>query len=48
MITRIELIDHTGRKCVLKYAYPVEVQRDIQDDGKTLKIFVRKLGRVKK
>ena len=43
-LTRIELIDHTvkgsGREFVRYYDRPVNIQTDIQDDGRTLKIFV--------
>jgi len=37
-ITRVEVIDNDGRRYV-KYGAK-EVKYDIQDDGKTLKIFV--------
>lgn len=43
-ITRVELIDHTakgeGREFVRYYDRPVSVETDIQDDGRTVKIFV--------
>lgn len=38
-VNRVELIDNTGRRYV---RYDVEyVGIDLQDDGKTLKVFVR-------
>lgn len=38
-VNRVEVIDNTGRKYV---KYNVEnVELDVQDDGKTLKVFVK-------
>lgn len=46
-ITRVELIDHTekgaGREFVRYYDRPVSVETDIQDEGRTVKIFISKL-----
>lgn len=43
-VTRVELIDHTekgqGREFVRYYDRPVDIQTDIQDEGRTVKIFV--------
>lgn len=43
-VTRVELIDHTakgqGREFVRYYDRPVDIQTDIQDQGRTVKIFV--------
>ena len=36
-VTRLEVIDHTGRAYVIKNA---DVELSYQDDGRTLKIFV--------
>jgi len=40
-ITRVEVIDETGRQYV---RHNVHVQFSVQDDGKTLKIFVQERG----
>lgn len=37
-VTRLEVIDHTGRAYVIKDA---EVELSYQDDARTLKIFVK-------
>jgi len=44
-IDRIEVIDETGRAYVKGaiYGSPVEVELSRQDDGKTLKVFVKKV-----
>lgn len=46
-VTRVELIDHTekgqGREFVRYYDRPVVIQTDIQDEGRTVKIFVSEL-----
>lgn len=45
-ITRVEVIDHSGlgggqgRILVEYFQGPVKVEYDLQDDGKTLKIFL--------
>lgn len=41
-VNRLEVIDETGRAYVkgLIYGTPVKVQLSVQDDGRTLKIFV--------
>jgi len=43
-ITRVEVIDHTdkgeGREFVRYYDGPVEVNLSLQDDDRTLKIFI--------
>lgn len=36
-VTRFEVIHHTGREMVL---YDVEVDLELQDDGRTLKVFL--------
>jgi hypothetical protein len=36
-VTRLEVIDHTGRAYVI---YNADVELSYQDDGRTLKIFV--------
>jgi hypothetical protein len=43
-LNRIEVIDETGRVYVKGKIYmtPVKIEFSIQDDGETLKIFVRK------
>jgi hypothetical protein len=38
-VNRVELIDNTGRKYVKYDVEHVEIQ--LQDDGKTLKVFVK-------
>lgn len=49
-ITRVELIDHTakgeGREFVRYYDRPVDIQTSVQDQGRTLKIFVSELQSV--
>lgn len=44
-VTRIEIIDHSpkgeGREFVRYYDGPVEVNFDLQDDERTLKIFIK-------
>ena len=46
-ITRVEVIDHTakgqGREFVRYYDRPVDIQSSVQDEGRTLKIFVSEL-----
>ena len=42
-ITRVEVIDPTGRVFVRNYDYPVYIQESFQDGGRTLKIFVTKV-----
>lgn len=46
-ITRVELIDHTekgvGREFVRYYDRPVDIKQSIQDEGRTLKIFISEL-----
>lgn len=39
-ITRIEIIDHEGRQYVKWEDEPLDLQFVLQDDGRTLKIFV--------
>lgn len=36
-VTRVEVIEHTGRTVVRR---PVSVQLSLQDDGRTLKVFI--------
>ena len=40
-VTRLEVIDETGRVYV---KYGVAVELSYQDEGKTLKVFVRSMG----
>ena len=40
-ITRLEVIDETGRQYV---RHDILVQFSVQDDGKTLKVFVQDRG----
>lgn len=46
-ITRVEIIDHTekgvGREFVRYYDRPVDIKQSIQDEGRTLKIFISEL-----
>lgn len=42
-ITRVEVIDHEGRSFSKWYDYPVFVKESLQDDGKTLKLFVTRV-----
>ena len=39
-ITRIEVLDHEGRKYVKWEKRPLDLQFVLQDDGRTLKIFI--------
>jgi len=41
-VTRLEVIDNNGRAYV---RYDVDVEYSIQDEGKTLKIFVKDNGK---
>lgn len=44
-ITRLEVIDNTGRAWVGGQPYdtlPLEIKASIQDDGRTLKLFVKR------
>lgn len=43
-VNRIEVIDETGRAYVKgkQYGTPVKVELSLQDDGKTLKVFVER------
>lgn len=45
-VDRFEVIDDTGRAYVKGsiYGTPVKVELDLQDDGRTLKVFVRSEG----
>lgn len=49
-VDRIEVIDDTGRAYVKgsMYGTPVTVDLSIQDDGKTLKVFVKNRGATQK
>lgn len=41
MITRLEIIDDTGRTVIVSLKDKKVVLPDLQDDGRTLKIFIR-------
>lgn len=41
LVTRFEVIDETGRAYVRGPRDPVQVELSYQDDGRTLKVFVR-------
>lgn len=49
-INRVEIIDHTlpveegGGRCYVKWAEDIEVSQSIQDDGRTLKIFITQMS----
>lgn len=43
-ITRVEVISEEGREFVMYLNDPIQARAAIQDDGKTLKIFLDKVS----
>lgn len=47
-VTRVEVIDHTkpvdegGGRCYVKWEKDIKVEVSLQDDGRTMKIFIEK------
>lgn len=44
LVTRFEVIDETGRAYVRGFDPPIQVELSYQDEGRTLKVFVKVRG----